>query len=103
DVPLVAVLGVMEVESHFNPYEVSPKYARGLMQVMYKVWKKELNLENKHELHDIEKGIDSGVHVLRKYLDKEKNNMEKALKRYNGIGRGSDPAYVKKVYTAMGK
>lgn len=103
DVPLVAALGVMEVESHFNPYVVSPKYARGLMQVMYKIWKKDLNLTNKYELHDISRGTDAGVQVLRKYLDKEKNNMDKALRRYNGLGKGGDPRYVKKVYAAMGK
>ena len=103
DVPIVAALGVMEVESHFNPYVVSSKYARGLMQVMYKIWKKELNLTSKYELHDIARGTDAGVQVLRKYLDKEKNNMDKALRRYNGLGKGGDPKYVKKVYAAMGK
>ena len=103
DVPLIAVLGVMEVESHFNPYVVSRKGARGLMQVMYTIWKKELDLKNTNELHDIEKGTEAGIRVLRKYLDKEKNNMDKALKRYNGLGKGSDPNYIKKVYTAMGK
>jgi nucleoid-associated protein YgaU len=99
NVPFVAVVAVMEVESHFNPFAISPKGARGLMQVMPGIWVKELGLSNKYNLHDIETSVDCGVRILRRYLDATDNDMRKALFKYVG---GSHP-YIKKVYESMGK
>jgi hypothetical protein len=99
NVPFVAVVAVMEVESHYNPFAVSNKGARGLMQVMYKIWGKELGLSSKYDLHDIETSVDCGVRILREYLDVTDNDMRKALFKYVG---GSHP-YIKKVYESMGK
>jgi hypothetical protein len=99
DVPLVAAVAVTQIESHFNPYAVSTKYARGLMQVMYKVWGKSLGLTSKYQLHDIETNIDCGVRILRIYLDQTNNNMKKALYKYVG----GDSKYGKAVYEAMGQ
>ena len=99
NVPFVAVIAVTEVESHFNPFAISPKGARGPMQVMPEIWVKELNLSSKYDLHDIEIGIDSGVRILRRYLDTTNNDMRKALYKYVG---GSYP-YIKQVYESMGK
>ena len=99
NVPFVAVIAVTEVESHFNPFAISPKGARGPMQVMPRIWVKELGLSSKYELHDIETGIDSGVRILRRYLDATDNNMRKALYKYVG----GDHSYIKRVYESMGK
>jgi len=102
NVPFVATLAIIEVESHFNPYAVSKLKkdpARGLMQVRYNVWHKQLGIEKRNDLHDIEMGIDAGCSVLRIYLDKTENNMKKALYKYVG---GSEK-YGKKVYESMGK
>jgi len=99
DVPFVAVVAVMQVESQFNPAAISSKGARGLMQVMPKIWMNELNLTSKYDFHNIQIGINSGTYILRKYLDQTKNNMERALYKYVG----GENLYVKKVYAAMGK
>ena len=99
NVPFVAVIAVTEVESHFNPFAISKKGARGPMQVMPRVWVKELNLSSKYDLHDIEIGIDSGVRILRRYLDVTDNDMRKALYKYVG----GDHLYIKRVYESMGK
>jgi len=93
----------MEVESSFNPTYIGPKTkygkARGLMQVMPKFWVKEFNLKNKYDLHDIQICIDSGTHILKKYLIGKDYNMKQALYKYvNG-----DNQYVKDVYECMGK
>ncbi len=112
DVPFVAVVGVMEVESGFNPRAVSTAGARGPMQVMYNIWGKKFKLGNKYALHDIETGTESGIRVLREYLDDTKNNMRKALYKYLG-GRNpmkkrfkpspEQDKYAKDVYEAMGR
>lgn len=99
NVPFVAVIAVTEVESHFNPFAISKRGARGPMQVMPRIWCKELNLSSKYDLHDIEIGIDSGVKILRRYLDATDNNMRKALYKYVG----GDHSYIKRVYESMGK
>jgi soluble lytic murein transglycosylase-like protein len=102
NVPFVATLAIIQVESHFNPYAVSnlkKDPARGLMQVRPGVWNKQLGIKNRNDLHDIEIGIDAGCSVLRIYLDQTDNNMKKALYKYVG---GSE-VYGKKVYESMGK
>ncbi len=99
DVPFVTTVAVMEVESQFNPAARSSKGARGLMQVMPNIWMHELNLTSKYDFHSIQIGINSGAYILRKYLNKYDNNMEKALYKYVG----GDNLYVKRVYECMGK
>ncbi len=100
-VPVTAIVAVMEVESHFKQTARSEKYARGLMQVMYSVWGKELGIKNSEDLYGIEVGIDAGVQVLKRYLNKNNNNMEKALNNYLG-GSGSK-VYNSMVYKSMAK
>jgi len=99
DVPFITVVAVMQVESQFNPAAISSKGARGLMQIMPKIWMNELNLTSKYDFHNIQIGINSGAYILRKYLDQTENNMEQTLYKYVG---GAN-LYVKKVYAAMGK
>ena len=117
NVPVVSIVGVMQVESQFNPYLVSTAGARGTMQVMYRVHGKNLKklngIENKYELHDIGMGIDSGIRVLRGYLTDSKNDMEKALYKYiggpNPMKKGwrkptsKQKAYAEDVFAAMGQ
>ena len=48
------ILGIMQVESSFDPYAVSKVDARGLMQVMPEwVGKLKTNLSSKYDLHNI--------------------------------------------------
>ena len=93
------VIGMMEVESSFNPFAVSKVNARGLMQVRFNVWGKELNLKHKSDLHDIETGIETGIKVILIYLENSKDDLTKALQKYNGIAEGS--IFSSKVYGAM--
>lgn len=99
DIPYEVVLAVIEVESSFNPFAISNKGARGLMQVMYSVWGKELNLTSQYQLHDLEIGIDCGIQIIKKYLKQTKNDMRKTLYKYVG----GDSKYGKRVYECMGK
>lgn len=103
NLPISVIVGVTEVESAFNPSQVSNKNARGLMQVRWSVWKEELKKEDgfksEFELHEIDKGIKAGVIVLKHYIEKNDGDMSKAL--YDYVGGSED--YSIKVYKAMGK
>jgi soluble lytic murein transglycosylase-like protein len=76
------VLAVIEVESHFDRFAISNSGARGLMQVM-PFWLDEINLADKN-LFKIHTNLRMGCTILRYYLDKESNNLGRALARYNG-------------------
>jgi soluble lytic murein transglycosylase-like protein len=76
------VLALIEVESGFNRFALSPVGASGLMQVM-PFWK-ELIGSDKDSLFDVQTNLRYGCIILRHYLDVEKNNVERALARYNG-------------------
>jgi soluble lytic murein transglycosylase-like protein len=84
DVSFKLVVGLMEVESRFNPFAKSSSGALGLMQVMPNIWVDELGLSDDKELHDIRTGIESGIQILKHYLEKNNGNVTKALKNYNG-------------------
>lgn len=96
------VMGIMQVESVFNPMQVGKKtkygHARGLMQVMPE-WVKKFNLESKHDLHDIDINIKSGIRVFNIHLKEANGNISKGLYLYVN----KDKAYINKVYTAVGK
>lgn len=94
------ILGIMQVESSFDPYAVSKVDARGLMQVMPEwVGKLKTNLSSKYDLHNISTGIHAGCDVFKIHLDENDGNVNKGLYYYVG----KDNAYVLKVYTAVGK
>ena len=76
------VLAVIEVESHFDRYAVSRAGAQGLMQVM-PFWKNELGRQ-KDNLTDTTTNLRYGCHILRFYLDREDQNLSRALAAYNG-------------------
>jgi len=97
-VPLL--LGIIQVESEFNPYALSKAGARGLMQVMPEwIGKLKTPLETKYDLHDITKGINAGAEVFNIHLKENKGNVNKGLWAYVN----KDNTYVLKVYTAVGK
>ena len=96
------LIGIIQVESQFNPMAVGPKtkygYARGLMQIM-PAWSKKFELESLYDLHDVDINITSGVKVFKIHLKENKGSISKALYYYVN----KDKAYVDKVYNAMGR
>ena len=96
------LVGIMEVESTFNPYLKSSKDARGLMQVRYEVWAEKLKIEKVSDLHDIKKGIEYGVLVLKDYLTQTKGDTQKALWMYNGRDKDKSK-YYKLVFASVGR
>ncbi len=90
------VLGMLEVESTFRKYAVSPAGARGYMQVM-PFWTKLLGRPADNLFH-LRTNLRYGCVILRHYLDVEKGNYFRALGRYNG-SLGS-PEYPSMVFAA---
>lgn len=98
DAPFIIIVGIMEVESDFNPTVVSKAGARGLMQVMPKIWVKELEyLSESRDLHEIGLGVQAGVDVYLHYFDAAKSTSG-ALGKYFGNGHAG---YQEKVYKAI--
>jgi soluble lytic murein transglycosylase-like protein len=89
------VLAVLDVESHFNRWAVSSAGAVGLMQVM-PFWPEQLGMQRR-ELVTIEANIRMGCAILRHYLQSERNDVRRALGRYNGTTLTRD--YPDKVVT----
>lgn len=102
NVPYELIVGIIEVESDFNPTAVSKAGARGLMQVRQEVWGKTFGVADKFSLHEVDVGIDLGIRVLKHYLAGKdggiKGDISQALYLY--VGKNKD--YVKQVLTSMG-
>ena len=93
------VLGIIEVESSFNPMAISSKKARGLMQLMAE-WAKKFGIEKVTDFHDIDTNIKYGIEVLKIHIDEDgKGNVTKGLYYYVG----KSDTYADKVYIAIGK
>jgi len=93
------IMAVMDVESRFDRWAVSSAGAVGLMQIM-PFWPAELGME-RHQLVQVEANIRMGSAILRHYLKREKNDLRKALARYNGsVGRRQYPDLVVTRWTA---
>jgi soluble lytic murein transglycosylase-like protein len=91
-IPPDLVLALMEVESRFDRWAVSPAGAVGLMQVM-PFWPRELGVQN--QLVKVAPNIRMGCEILRYYLRVEHRNWTLALARYNGsVGHNKYPALV---------
>ena len=87
------VLGLIQVESGFNKYAISPVGARGLMQVM-PFWVRSIGASG-HNLFELTLNLRYGCTILRHYLDIERGNLFRALGRYNGsLGRAEYPNLV---------
>jgi len=76
------VLAVIEIESRFDHYAISRSGAQGLMQVM-PFWLKEIGHPDDN-LININTNLRMGCTILKYYMDMEKNDLHKALARYNG-------------------
>ena len=86
------VLALMEVESRFDPWAVSPAGAVGLMQVM-PFWPRQLGVQN--QLVRVAPNIRMGCEILRYYLRVEHHDWPRALARYNGsVGHRDYPELV---------
>lgn len=89
------VLAVIQVESAFQRYALSPAGARGLMQVM-PFWVEEIGHPNDN-LFNMQTNLRYGCTILEFYLNKENGNLTRALARYNGsLGQYWYPALVEK-------
>jgi len=87
------VLGLIQVESGFNKYAISPVGARGLMQVM-PFWVRSIGTPA-HNLFELTTNLRYGCTILRHYIDMEGGNLFRALGRYNGsLGQATYPNLV---------
>lgn len=84
------IMSLMEIESRFDRWAVSSAGAVGLMQVM-PFWPGQLGMQ-RHQLTQIEANMRMGCAILRFYLARERNDVRRALARYNGsVGRREYP------------
>jgi soluble lytic murein transglycosylase-like protein len=87
------MLGLIQVESGFKKYAVSPVGARGYTQVM-PFWIKVIGTPE-HNLFHLRTNLRYGTLILRHYIDIEKGDLYRALGRYNGsLGRPEYPTMV---------
>jgi soluble lytic murein transglycosylase-like protein len=85
------VLGLIQVESGFRKYAVSPVGAHGYMQVM-PFWTRVIGDGDRRKLFHMQTNLRYGCSILRMYLDMEHGNLFLALGRYNGSrGRAEYP------------
>lgn len=94
------VLGLIQVESAFRKYAVSPVGAHGYMQVM-PFWTRIIGDGDSQKLFQMQANLRFGCSILRMYLDMEKGDLFLALGRYNG-SRGR-PEYPNAVLAAWKK
>ncbi|HYD80616.1 MAG TPA: lytic transglycosylase domain-containing protein [Paucimonas sp.] len=77
------VLGLIQVESAFRKYAVSPVGAHGYMQVM-PFWTRVIGDGDSRKLFHMQTNLRYGCSILRMYLDMERGDLFLALGRYNG-------------------
>ena len=92
------VMGLIQVESNFRKFAVSPVGARGYMQVM-PFWTRVIGDGDAEKLFHMQTNMRFGCVILRHYLDREKGDLYMALGRYNG-SRGR-PQYPSAVFGAQ--
>ena len=91
----VLLLAVMSVESSFDRYAVSIAGARGLMQILPAAHPQ--LIAGVTDLSDPAINVRIGSTILRNYLDASGGDLEAALLRYSGGGRG----YARRVVLRM--
>jgi soluble lytic murein transglycosylase-like protein len=91
------VLGLIQVESAFRKFALSPVGARGYMQVM-PFWTRVIGDGDAGKLFHMQTNLRFGCVILRHYIDREKGDLYMALGRYNG-SRGK-PQYPNAVFGA---
>jgi soluble lytic murein transglycosylase-like protein len=93
------VLGMIKVESNFNPKAVSYRGAYGLMQVNLAVWRKELGIVD-NRVFEVDYNIDLGLQILKRYYLESSGNMKRALHLYNNGYLYNNTAYAGQVSSA---
>ena len=83
------MMGLIQVESAFRKYAVSPVGARGYTQVM-PFWTRVIGDGDPGKLFHMQTNLRFGCVILRHYLDRERGALFMALGRYNG-SRGRPP------------
>ena len=91
------VLGLIQVESAFRKFAVSPVGARGYMQVM-PFWTRVIGDGDAGKLFHMQTNLRFGCVILRHYIDRERGDLFMALGRYNG-SRGR-PQYPNAVFAS---
>ena len=91
------VLGLIQVESNFRKFAVSPAGARGYMQVM-PFWARLIGDGDASKLFHMQTNLRFGCVILRHYIERERGELFMALGRYNG-SRGQ-PQYPNAVLAA---
>jgi soluble lytic murein transglycosylase-like protein len=91
----VLLLAVMSIESSFDRHAVSGAGARGLMQVMPSAHPQ--LIAHAKDLSDPAVNVRIGTTILRDYLDAADGDLDAALFRYSGGGRG----YARRVMSQM--
>lgn len=89
---LSVIMGIIRVESGFNPDAVSGKDARGLMQVHWPTWKRYFS--SQEDVHDIHRNLSVGTAILTGYMAASRNDLRAALFKYLGA---KDDGYANKV------
>lgn len=85
------VMGLIQVESAFRKFAISPVGARGYMQIM-PFWSRVIGDGDAGKLFNMQTNLRFGCVILRHYLDRERGDMFLALGRYNGSrGRAEYP------------
>ncbi|VAW67182.1 FIG016425: Soluble lytic murein transglycosylase and related regulatory proteins (some contain LysM/invasin domains) [hydrothermal vent metagenome] len=80
--PPELIIALIDIESRFDRFAISRSGAQGLMQIM-PFWLKEIG-HPEDNLMDIDTNLRMGCTILRYYMDMEKDNIRRALARYNG-------------------
>lgn len=91
----ILLLAVMAVESSFDRYAVSVAGARGLMQILPAAHPQ--LIAGAADLSDPAINVRIGSTILRRYLDESGGDLDAALLRYSGGGRG----YARRVVLRM--
>lgn len=94
------VLGIVKVESNFNPKAVSYVGAVGLMQVNLPVWREALSIDDSR-VFEVEYNIDLGLQILKQYYDEVNGDMKMALHLYNNGYKYNNTSYADNVATAV--
>ena len=95
---ITLVMGLIQVESNFRKFAISPVGARGYMQVM-PFWTRVIGDGDAARLFHMQTNLRFGCVILRHYLDREKGDLFLGLGRYNG-SRGKAP-YPDAIFAAM--